>query len=357
METMTRSTSWIFAAVLLAAAPSVSAQTTPTEVRTQAMARNRSTQADCATAGYEATREAQIARGGQLDFTVVVLNDLGVCYASRHFSTEGDPLFIGYGRTDGSGATLEFDKCEAAPAIPKVLVSGDISGAAYRVDTKSRFEVLWLTPAAQCFGTTVEFHLNKANAPKFAAATITQYERYRATLQLGAVFSDRHIESFGLRTAGDKKFIVSNGPSAERGPEYVASVVIYGVPNYLRRRAVKDPSFLSGAATAPARTDPYFGRDPVNENRFADRIGALIGVGMSQPGRRLVAGGTFELVYGLNAFGVLEFVLLNKLNGNAVGDEFTGEAKDIALRDEWAHGWSFGLSFDARYAVALFSKK
>ena len=285
----------------------------------------------------------------------MVLNELGVCYANRHFSTEGDPLYIGYARSDGSIASLEFDKCEAASAIPKVLIGGAITTELR--EAVPRFEVQWFTPAAQCFGTSVQFHLNKANAAKFVSATITQYERYRATLQVGAVFSKRHIESFGLRTEGDQKFLVSNGPGPERGPEYVASVVVYGIPHYLRRRAVRDPPFLPGAATAPPRKDPYFGRDPVNESTVADRVGALIGVGLSQPGRRFVIGGSFELVSGINLFGVREFVRQTFLNEASVGDEFNGEAKDISLRDDWDNGWSFGISFDARYAVALFGKK
>ena len=309
---------------------------------------------DCAIAGAEATLQARAARR-QSDFTVVLLNDLGVCYASRHFSTEGDPLYIGYARQDRSVAGLEFEKCEAASAIPKVLIGGEVAGI--KPESLGPLEVQWFTPAAQCFGTSVQFHLNKAGKPKFASATITQYERYRATLQVGAVFSERHIESFGLRTEGDKKFLVSNGPGNGRGPEYVASVVVYGIPHYLRRRKVADPPFLAGAATAPARKDPYFGRDPVNESSVADRVGALMGVGMSQPGRRLVLGATFELVSGINLFGVREFVRQTYLNEASVGDEFAGEAKDISLRDDWDSGWSFGISFDARYAVALFGRK
>lgn len=310
---------------------------------------------ECAVAGADAVRQALAARGGQTDFTVVLLNELGVCYANRHFSTEGDPLYIGYARSDGSVASLEFDKCEAASAIPKVLIGGEISTP--QRESRGVFEVQWFTPAAQCFGASVQFHLNKRGAAKFVGATITQYERYRATLQVGAVFSTRHIESFGLRTEGDKKFFASNGPGPERGPEYLASVVVYGIPHYLRRRTVGDPPFLPGAATAPARKDPYFGRDPVNESSFADRVGALIGVGLSQPGRRFVIGGSFELVSGVNIFGVREFVRQTYLNAASVGEEFAGEAKDISSRDDWENGWSFGISFDARYAVALFGKK
>jgi hypothetical protein len=203
----------------------------------------------------------------------------------------------------------------------------------------------------------VQLHLDKTGREKFVSTTITQYERYRATLQVGAVFTERHIQSFGLRTEGGKKFLVETGPDEQRGPEYVASVVIYGLPNYLRRRRVLDPSFVPGASTAGARKDPYYGRDPVNENGAMDRFGALMGVGLSQPGRRLVLGATFELVTGVNLFGAHEFVRQTFLNDAEVGDEFVGEAKDISLREGWENGWSFGISFDARYAVALFGKK
>lgn len=318
-----------------------------------------STEADfaqqCLQAGNAATAEAVAARGGQRDFTVVLLSDAGVCYASRHFSTEGDPIYIGYARTERSVAVLEFEKCEAAPAIPKVLVGGSL--ADIKVEAAAPFEVQWFAPAAQCFGGSVEFHLSKPNALKFVKATITQYERYRATLQLGAALTERHIESFGLRAEGDKQFLVSKGPGEEHGPEYLAAVVVYAIPNYFRRRTVADPKFLNPTGTAPLRKDPYFGREPVHENGAADRLGLVLGVALSQPGRRLVVGGAFEVVTGVNILALYEFVRLNKLNGFEVGDEFAGTVEDIPLRDDWDRGWTLGVSFDVRYATALFGRK
>jgi hypothetical protein len=324
---------------------------------TRAVADPASLAAECARAGTNATIEVRAARGNQSDFTVILLTDLGVCYANRHFSTEGDPLFVGYARTDGSIAALQFDKCEAASPIPKVLIGGDLATIKLEAGREPKFEVQWFMPIPQCFGKSIEFHLNKQGAPKFAQATITQYERFRATLQVGAVFTDRHIESFGLRPEGTTKVLVSNGPEADHGPEYIASVVVYGLPHYFRRRQVTDPAFVAGDTTKTPRRDPYFGREPVHDNGVADRIGLLVGVGMSQPGRRFVIGGSFEVVSGVNVFLVNESTRLTVLNGFEVGDTFTGEAKDIPLKDQWENGWAVGVSFDVRYAVALFGQK
>ena len=78
---------------------------------------------------------------------------------------------------------------------------------------------------------------------------------------------------------------------------------------------------------------------------------------MSQPGRRFVIGGSFEVVTGLNVFVVNESVRLTVLNGYSPGDVFTGTAAQIPLKDDWDNGWAAGVAFDARYAVALFGKK
>jgi hypothetical protein len=75
--------------------------------------------AECTAAGVNAAIQIRAARANQTDFTVILLTDLGVCYSNRHFSTEGDPLFVGYARTDGAVAALEFDKCETASPIPR----------------------------------------------------------------------------------------------------------------------------------------------------------------------------------------------------------------------------------------------
>ena len=310
----------------------------------------------CVAAGAQAEAELRKLYNGRENYVVIVLSELGVCYASKHFSTEGDALYIGYAREDATAATIEFDKCDAASAIPKILAS-DISGISPTAGRAPKFSVQWFVPVPQCFGTSVEFHLNKSGANKFVSTQLTQYERYRATLQVGAVFTTRHIESFGLKPQNGTNVLVSNGPGTDTAPEYIASVVIYGVPNYFMRRRISEPSFLPGAAVASPRKVPYFGREPVHETGVRDRVGAMIGVGLSQPGRRFVAGLTFELVMGVNAFVAGEYAKLTFLNGFEPGQEFSGAADTIPLRDEWQKGWVVGLSFDGRYATALFGKK
>jgi hypothetical protein len=310
----------------------------------------------CVRAGAAAAVQVRNAYRGNENYLVMLLSDDGVCYASKHFSTEGDSLFIGYAREHGAPAVLEFDKCEAASAIPKVLAS-DLSQIKPESGRAPRFDVQWFVPVPQCFGASVELHLNKAGAPKFVSTQITQYERYRATLQLGAVFSKKHIESFGLAPIGGKQVLVSKGPDADRAPEYTASVVIYAFPRYLYRRRVSDPPFLPAAGTATERKVPYFGREPVHETGAIDRLGAMFGVGMSQPGRRFVTAVTFEIFTGVNVFAGGEFVKLIKLNGYEPGQEFTGAADAIPLRDKWERGTMIGMSFDGRYATALFAKK
>jgi hypothetical protein len=79
--------------------------------------------AQCVRAGAAATIQVRNAYRGNENYVVILLSDDGVCYANKHFSTEGDSLFIGYAREHGASAVLEFDKCEAASAVPKLLAA------------------------------------------------------------------------------------------------------------------------------------------------------------------------------------------------------------------------------------------
>src|SRR5262245_47249416 len=171
----------------------------------------------CVAAGAQAEAELRKLYKGRENYVVIVLSNLGVCYASKHFSTEGDALYVGYAREDDAVAAIEFDKCDAASAVPKILAS-DISGISLTAERAPRFSVQWFVPVPQCFGTSVEFHLNKSGANKFVSTQLTQYERYRATLQVGAVFTTRHIESFGLKPQDGKNLLVSNGPGTDTAP-------------------------------------------------------------------------------------------------------------------------------------------
>jgi hypothetical protein len=322
----------------------------------------------CNAAGTARASEIAGLRGGRSDFTVVLFDDAGPCYLSRQFGAEGDPIAIGFVATSDVAVSLDLDPCGIPSATPKVLTSADISSVTLLAAEQP--QIRWFPPLRRCFGAAAGIRLTVGSGEKARtlAYTLKQFERYRATLQLGVAASELHQRGFALRTAGATRRIFETSPE-ERGPEYVASVVIYGVPRYFARRPVRDPRFADrgaglvgtaagqAAAAGEAYREPYWGRDPVNDNGVMDRIGLLLGAGINQPGRRFLVGGSLELLTGVNVFFAREFVRTPELEGVAVGDEFSGEAAALPLRDHWRMAWTGGISIDARYALALFGRK
>jgi hypothetical protein len=170
---------------------------------------------------------------------------------------------------------------------------------------------------------------------------IGQAQRYRATIQLGALFTGTHDGTFALRRdLNDSTRIYNKGPTGQ-GTEYFASIVFYSVLRYV-------PSLLSG--------EPYPGRDIIHETGWQDRIGLLLGVGLKEPARRFVVGGTFEALPGLNAFAGWDFARVRQLSGYQLGDVYKGDESTIPTTEEWEAGFVGGVSIDLLYATRLFKR-
>jgi hypothetical protein len=326
----------------------------------------RTTMEFCSEVGTKQVSEL-IGKRGREDFTVVVFDETGPCYLSRQFGAEGDPIAVGFVSSPGPTVSLDLDPCNTLAAAPKVLVSADVSSL--QIQSRVTGQVLvaeWFPPLRRCFGTSAGIKLSvtpPGQAAKPLAYTLKQFERYRATLQIGVAASELHQQTFGLRPDGNAKRIIETSED-ERGPEYVGSVVLYAIPRYFARRRVQAPCFYHTPnrrecqeKMPPPEGESYYGRDPVNDNGIADRVGLLFGAGLSQPGRRFLVGGSFEVIVGVNVFLTREFVRLPELEGVAVDDVFAGEAATIPIRDHWRQAWTAGVSLDARYALALFGRK
>jgi hypothetical protein len=329
----------------------------------------------CGEIGAAQTMELARTRG-DFNFTVVLFDSTGPCYLSRQFGSEGDPIAVGYVSIGSAAVSLELDPCGTLAAAPKVLISADVSTINLQADVAGEPQAQWFPPLRRCFGTAagIKLTLELDGKPKPLAYTLKQFERYRATLQIGVAASELHQRTFGLQPSGTVKKIIETS-AAERGPEYIASIVFYGVSHYFKRPAFapariveRVPSRAVQAARPAERAarpqqwetpgrEAYFGRDPVNENSALDRIGLVMGAGLNQPGRRFHVGGAFELLTGVNLFLTREFVRSPELEGYAIGDEFAGEAAAIPVRDHWRQRWSAGIALDARYALALFTRK
>jgi len=284
---------------------------------------------------------------------VAILFDqtLKVTRVSREYGAVGDMIYAGVLRNkkDPTGnVSVEYSPCDLEPSAPNIYVGGtlDITGKQGSVDVF----VIDKFPPRRCYNSSVTIKVEKVAKNEVTNKEETtegqyiwqQYQRYRATLQLGILFTDTQDQTYGIRKDGDKTVIYSKGPE-DKGPSYVTSLVIYSFPRYLT-------SIFSSKSR-------FQGRDILHDNDFIDRINAVLSVGINNPGRRFSFGLSFEVVYGVNIVGVYEYARITELAGLKVGDEFTGAADTIPTHDVWKKKLTFGLSIDLRYVTALFSKR
>lgn len=283
------------------------------------------------------------------------------CYVSRRAAVQGDLILVGvytpyFTSPDSAPASalwtrVDYQPCPLEPAAPNVYRSEEKQPSTTRQGggSEALYRAVWFSPR-ECFGPNIVVKIfgkglrtaGDAGRPDVTQEyTLNQYDRYRATVQTGVLFSTLQDPTFGLRPGtGDTTLIYNKGP-ANRGPEYIATIVLYGFPRYL-------PTLVGGPR--------YRGRDIIHEQGLADRIGALLGVGLSQPGDHFVAGLTFELLAGVNVVGAWHFAKVHELAGVREGDPFKGTADQIPTETVWRHRFQAGLSLDLRYATQLFAK-
>ena len=278
--------------------------------------------------------------------------DLHFFRQSRPDGVVGDLIFVGvfYKDKDLKNLSVEYSPCSLEPESPHLYV-GDAAGLSTPLRSmggnKGKETVKLVFPPRRCFNTSVAIKVKATNNDDTQIegnAPLNQYDRYRGTLQMGVLFTTQHETAFGLKTSDDaKKYIYNKGP-ADSGPEYTASLVIYSVLRYV------------GNIFSPKKH--FAGRDIIHDRSFIDSLGAVIGVGLTNPANRFVLGLSYEVAYGINVIGVMEFARLNQLAGGLTeGAEYAGTEDSIPIRRYWDNKIVFGLSLDLRYVTALFSKK
>lgn len=273
-------------------------------------------------------------------FTMVLFGgDGGLCFTTLRPPAEGDPIFVGLVAPKSQKISeSKFEPCSREPEIGKIFFStGFDRGGEVQSNNIGEEITLHKLDPKRCFDSKVD--VTVADGVNRWHYAVEQFARYRATLQLGIVLTDQHVRTFSLRpdNAGNQR-VVDEGPD-DTGPEYAASLVLYGLPKYLG-------SLFGG--------ERYLGRDIVNDAGFLDRVGGVVGVSLTRPTRRFMAGFAFEAIAGINVTLVYDVAKLNRLNGLAEEDIFSGKVEELPMRNFWDQRWVLGFSLDARYVNALF---
>jgi hypothetical protein len=304
------------------------------------------------------TETGQQLRGGRRGRPLVILfyddgSELNStpCFVSTSAAAVGDLIVAGvyYPQNQHVWSQVQYEPCPLESASPNILQTESKQIQAPQA-AQVEFGTVWFTPR-RCYAQSVVLSVkgrpleqsgeNQSELKR--SYPIDQYQRYRATIQTGVLFSPLQQPEFGLRpNAAGESVIFDKGPD-NRGPEYMASVVLYGLPWYIRD--------LFGGGH-------YSGRDPVNEQKIPDRIGGVLGVGLLNPGKSFMAGFAVEGIAGVNGIAVLQFRKVDRLaDGVAVEQPFAGTADAIPLHTDWEHKWVFGLSLDLRYVTQLFGSR
>jgi hypothetical protein len=273
-------------------------------------------------------------------YTLIAFLQSGeICYANRLYGIAGQEIFIAvYSDVTTQWQPLRFEPCALESATPSVFVSVNSVNL-----TSGRQAAVWKLrqyPARTCYNSTVNISMAAEGGAGGISYTLGQYQLYRGTLQLGAIFTNQFVQTFDVRPDADGQgFIYSRGPTG-RGVDYTASLVLYGFAYYL-------PSLLGG--------DYYSGRDLLHDQGVLDRTGLVLGVGLSNPGRRFIAGGSFELMYGLNLMLVADVFRSPQLVGVEVGQPFNGTAEQLRTQERWKVSPVLGVSVDLLYVKEFFS--
>jgi hypothetical protein len=299
----------------------------------------------------EVTKDARLH--GKKHFTAILFDEnLEPIHANRYTAISGELIYVGVLKEEEEVDhyfSLDFHPCSLESNSPSLLVrqtnpvKKPVQGEIDEVIGEAAGDTVEKFPPGSCLNQHVTLTVKKTmigsdGKEKVVARgqfVLEQYKRYRATLQLGILFSRLNNEQYGLMSKQGKNIIYSKGPDG-RAPQYNLSVIIYGIPHYIG-------SLFSSKHL-------YNGRDILHDRSFFDRIGAVVGTGLKNRMGRFVIGFSFEVIYGVNLMGVWEFARLNELAGDLnLGDAFTGTEAEIPLNSRWRSKFVVGISFDFRY--------
>lgn len=290
---------------------------------------------------YQSVHGAGTAAGVRGAVHVIVFDHRGVMCAregNRPRITQGDILYVGlFGPPEENPSTAPKDTyCSLEGTAPNILDSN--VGIRFDADTRAPPELRQFPPF-ECFDDEIEVQFIREDNSVAFTNMLRQYKRYRATFQIGALWTTLANPDYALTDFGSGP-VIRNTVDDSRGPEYMASLVVYGAPHYF------------GALWGGDRR--YSGRDIVNDNSFADRVGLFLAFGFSNPEDTLGIGLSFELASGINLTVTQLYRRIAVLDGLSEGDPFPGTAGQIPTVETWEDEVAVGLSIDGRYLTKFF---
>lgn len=292
----------------------------------------------------------------QLDgaFSLVVFCGAGTAYQESHGREDGGrwgrPIYAAVFERNIKNLDFEYPNCAPEGDGPRGYKSGSLKIAGLQADQGAT-----MTPDVSgdkqgvfrsCYNDSVDIVLRGQSPGDTQAKELNRYSLHQAktyhyTTQLGVLFTDDVTRGYAVSDDGTGTMRIRDTGPIDDGPQYFASVVIYGLPHQLA-------SLINGKS--------YAGRALQKDTQLADRLGLLIGVGLEDPGDEFVAGLTFELMAGLNITVANRWAKMKVLDGVAVGDPFTGAADTLPKQDKWEQNFSVGIAIDLRYVTSLFDR-
>ena len=281
--------------------------------------------------------ESKYDLGLKSELVFIVFDEYGnTCFRSKsaHRITQGDNIFVAvYGPKDKlDDIYLDIPTCSLETPTPRILDTGDLA----EFKPQAGKVVFREFQPVECFDDQIEFKLLKTDQTPIWDKSIKQYQRFHGTFQIGAIWTDLDDRSYSTVDYGSGPVITTDKDDSS-GPLWVGSLVVYGIPHYFKTMF----------------TDKrYSGRDVVNENSFADKLGLAFSFGLDDPKDTLGLGLSYEIATGINLTATQIYRRVDVLDGVKLGDCWT--SGNVPTKESWEDDFVLGLSIDLRYVAKFF---
>lgn len=288
-------------------------------------------------------------RGRDKNFSFIAFcSDKTTYQPMRSYGVKGDPIYIAlYDNKSMKLPVFEIQTCsleqEGVSLYNQAAVSnlriGKESGESENGE-KVKIEYRFSSPVIRtCYDGQVVINLiDRQQGEKILRShVLNQHARYHGSFMLGTLFTDKVSHKYLAGDNGTGTTVIRDEGPFNQGPVHIISLLLHGLPHYI------------------FDSEPYHGRDILHDNRFSDRLGLMLGVGIEKPQNNLSLGLTYELMRGINLTYSTNWTRVTELDGVKVGDAIAAGTA-VPTRDSWGRYTSFGISIDFGYVTGLYGK-